>query len=131
MEQKLLQEAAMLEQYTRQLEEHDALLTQQLNELEQFREHLGIFSKEQPKRILASLGKGVYVRSDIAEQTLFVEVGAGVIVRKSASDVADIVTQQLEKLKSSQLKLTAQIGLCQQRLQELMSELDKQHAHEH
>lgn len=129
MNQQLLQETALLEQYTRQLEEHDALLTQQITELEQFHAHLATFSKEQPKRILASLGKGVYVKSYIAEKILFVEAGAGVIVRKSAAEVAAVVSGQLEKLRASQLKLTTQIGLCMQRLQELMAELEKQHEH--
>ena len=121
----------MLEQYTRQLEEHDALLAQQVAELEQFHAHLTLFSKEQPKRILASLGKGVYIKSDIVEPLLFVEVGANVIVRKSAPEVAAVVRDQSEKLRASQLKLTAQIGFCAQRLQELMAELEKQHQHEH
>ncbi len=127
MDQALLQEAARLEQFARELEEHDEFLTRQISELEQFQMSMKSFMASSEKRILAPLGKGVYCKTDIVERKLFVEVGANIIVRKTSEDLSAVIDAQLERLKVSQVHLTAQIGLCTQKLQELMQILEKQH----
>ncbi len=131
MDQELLQQAAQLEQYTRQLEEHDEFLTRQIAELEQFRASVLAFVRSKETRMLAPLGKGVYCKTDIADRKLFVEVGAGVLVKKTPEALAGVIENQLQKLKASQVQLTAQIGLCAQKLQEMMQELEQQHQAEH
>ena len=131
MDQTLLQEAARLEQFTRELEEHDEFLTRQIAELGQFQTSMQSMIKSKETRMLAPLGKGVYCKADIADRNLFVEVGAGVLVKKTPEALSDVIDNQLEQLKASQVHLTAQIGLCTQKLQEVMHELEKQHQAEH
>ena len=131
MDQQLLQQAAQLEHYTRELEEHDSFLQRQIAELEQFHESTQSFAKNKETRILAPLGKGVYCKTDIVDRKLFIEVGAGVLVRKMPEDVAIVIAEQVQRLKASQIQLTAQIGLCAQKLQEMMLDLEQQHQAEH
>jgi prefoldin alpha subunit len=131
MDQKLLQEAAQLEQYTRELEEHDAYLQKQIAELEQFKAAMETFVASGEKRLLAPLGKGVYCKADIAEQKLFVEVGSGILVRKTPDALLAVVDEQLQTLGSSQIQLSTQITLCAEKLQGMMAVLEKQHQAEH
>ena len=127
MDQALLQEAAHLEQFARELEEHDEFLTRQISELEQFQTSIKSFVASNEKRMLAPLGKGVYCKIDLVDRKLFVEVGANIIVRKTPEDLSSVIDDQIQRLKSSQVQLTSQIGLCTQKLQELMQVLEKQH----
>src|SRR3989338_5046015 len=127
MDQALLQEAARLEQFARELEEHDEFLTRQISELEQFQMSMKSFMASTDKRMLVPLGKGVYCKTDLVERKLFVEVGANIIVRKTPEDLSSVINDQLQRLKSSQVQLTSQIGLCTQKLQEIMQVLEKQH----
>ncbi len=131
MDQQLLQQAGKLEQYTRELEEHDEFLTRQIAELAQFQSSMKSFTSSTETRMLAPLGKGVYCKTDLADRKLFVEVGAGVLVRKTPEALSEVIEDQLNKLKASQVQLTAQIGLCAQKLQEMMQELERQHQAEH
>lgn len=127
MDQALLQEAAQLEQYTRELEEHDAFLQKQISELEQFKAAMHVFAASNERRFLAPFGKGVYCKADITEQKLFVEVGSGIVVRKAPDALVNVVDEQVQALQASQLRLTAQIGLCAEKLQGIMSVLEQQH----
>ena len=127
MDQALLQEAARLEQFARELEEHDEFLTRQIFELEQFQTSMKSFIGSSEKRMLTPLGKGVYCKTDLVDSKLFVEVGANVIIRKTPEDLSGVIDNQIQRLKSSQVQLTAQIGLCTQKLQEIMQVLEKQH----
>lgn len=127
MNQALLQEAAQFEQYTAQLEEHDSFLQKQIAELEQFKAAMSSFAASNEWRFLAPLGKGVYCKAELTEQKLFVEVGSGILVRKTPDALLEVIDEQLQALQASQIKLTTQIGRCAEKLQGLMAVLEQQH----
>ncbi|HLC31652.1 MAG TPA: hypothetical protein VJK51_03215, partial [Candidatus Nanoarchaeia archaeon] len=94
MDQEQLQKAQMLEYHLKQTEQQLELVKQQYAELEQTQAQLEALETNDTKEILASLGKGLYLPTTIREKRLFVEVGAGVIVRKTPEETKKVVQEQ-------------------------------------
>jgi len=128
MDQQLLMEASQLEKYTSELEQHEEYIAQQITELTQFAEQLHEISKSSEKKLLSSIGKRVYLQTEVTDKKLFVEVGAGVIVRKTPEELHEVIVEQLAQLRESQKKITTQRSFYTQKLHELMHMLEQQHA---
>ncbi len=126
MNQQLIFEAAELEKYAADLEQHHEFLVKQIAELEHFAENLADIPSIQGKEILASLGKGVHIKTTVTETKLFVEVGAGIVVQKTPEELKQIIEEQLKQLKESKATITVQLGLSTQRLQELLREFERE-----
>lgn len=150
MDQKMLQEAAALQQYTTQLEEQYELMMRQIAELEQFTEYLKVFEskkdnstsrilesglkfssvlKNQKPMVLdmyANVGKGVYLKSERKSENFLVEVSSGILVEKTPAELKEVIEEQLNRLKESHVSLTTEIGFYAQRLQDIMAELEQQ-----
>jgi len=131
MDEQLLQEAAALEQYTNQLEQNREYLARQISELEEFSQYLSELIKSTEKSMLASIGKGVYLKSDIIERELFVEVGAGVIVKKTPAQLQSVISGQLVRLRETHSDLATQIGFYAQKLNEIMQLFNESNTHKH
>ncbi len=126
MSQELIYEAQELERYIGELEEHVKFLENQTKELEQFSQRLESLDESTEKNILSSLGKGVYFPTEIKDKNLFVEVGSGVIVKKSPQQLKKVVLEQISKLQESKVNLISQIGIYTQKIQEIMLEVQNQ-----
>ncbi|PIN94029.1 prefoldin subunit alpha [Candidatus Pacearchaeota archaeon CG10_big_fil_rev_8_21_14_0_10_31_24] len=123
MSHELIHQAQELERYTAELEEHIKFLENQIQELEQFAERLTLLNKSTEKNILSSIGKGVYLPAELKDTNLLVEVGTGVIVKKSPMELKDVVIEQISKLQESKISLISQIGFYTQKIQEIMLEV--------
>ena len=128
MNQELMYEAQELEKYTAELEEHVKFLQNQIEELKQFAERLTSLGKSNEKDILASIGKGVYLPAELKDKNLLVEVGAGVIVKKTPEGLKEVVIDQISKLEESKVSMVSQIGLYTQKIQEIMLQVQTESA---
>ncbi len=125
MEQELIVQANLMEQQARELEGNLQIIDNQINELEQFLDGLGFLIKTRNKEILASVGKGVYVSSKIEKMDkLFVEVGAGVVVQKTPEDTAEVVKNQISRLKEARFQINAQLGIYREKLGEILDKIN-------
>lgn len=129
MDQQLLMEASQLEKYSNELEQHEAYLAQHINELMQFSEQLEILNQTNETSMLASIGKRVYLKTEVVDKSLFVEVGAGVVVRKTPEELATVITEQLTQLRASHEQLKLQLAFSTEKLQQIMAVLEQQHQH--
>ena len=84
MEEKntLIQELSHKYELTKELDEKLNVVDKEINELEIFELHLKDITSNGKKEILASLGKGVYVKSDMIDSKLLVDVGSNIFVKK-------------------------------------------------
>jgi len=123
--QELIFRASLLERQAQEIQSTLEFIDKQLLELEAFGSDLKSFSKSSERQMLASLGKGIYVKSSLETKDLYVNVGAGVIVKKSPEDAEKIVELQVGKLKEARVQLAAQLESNNQALVDLISEIEK------
>ncbi len=121
MDEETVMRAAMIEREARQLEENLQLIDGQIAELESFEETLNFFIKSKDKEMLSSLGRRVYVRTNIEERDkLFVEVGSGVIVKKSPGDTIKIAKEQIERLRQARNEILSRLNEYNGQLQQII-----------
>lgn len=112
---------------SKDIEEKLGLVDQELAEMRKFEEAVTELDKTKEKEILASLGKGVYVKSEIKEDKLLIDVGRGVYVKKTTSQAKEIVEGQIKRLIEMRSGLVEQLSM----LESEMREMVEAHGHEH
>lgn len=124
MNEELMHELEEVNRESQELEEKLKIVDQQLGELKDFLAALEELSNSKEKEILASLGKGVYLKSNLSEENLFVEVGSGVLVKKSMSETKEIVEQQTSRLNALRTQIISENADINNRMQNLLNELE-------
>ena len=126
MNEHLLQRAVMLKQQSEEAENQFDFVNRQINELEQFSKGLKELEKEKEQEILAPLGRGIYTKAkkNINEK-LFVEVGAGVVVRKSPEETREIIEGQLKKFDEARIQLITQLEVFRHEFGNLLKEVER------
>ena len=93
--QEYIMKLSMLQEEAKKLEEQMNIVNNQAGEFEILKMSLNNLNHGE---ILAGLGKGLYVKSEIKEKELFVSVGAGVVVKKSKDETEKIIDSQLVQM---------------------------------
>ena len=83
-----------------------------LNNLKKTREDLEEFKKEQSKQVLAPIATGVYVEAELKNKDLFVNVGSGIVSKKSVDEAIDIINRQEQEILVDQDKVIKKIEEC-------------------
>ena len=125
MNEEFIWKASMLERQSQETQNKIEFVNQQIAELMQFQDSLNYFNDSDQKQILASLGKGVYVKANLENKDLFVEVGSGVIVKKKSSDMNDIINDQIRKFTEVRTHLIAEFESYNKSLQSLVKEIEE------
>lgn len=126
--QEIMMKANFLQKEAQELEQKQELVERQLIEFAQFKESLEVFSKNKNKEIIASLGKGVHVKATLDEQNnneLFVEVGSGIVLKKSVNDVIKVVEEQSKRIKEAQIQIKTRLDIYNSALHELVKQVEK------
>ena len=100
MEQQILERANEMHTEAEALEERIGFIEQQIIELRDFEGGLGRLEETKNKEMLAGIGKGVFLKSTFEKKELFVDVGAGVIVKKDLGSVMKVIGEQIERLEA-------------------------------
>jgi prefoldin alpha subunit len=127
--EELMMKASFLERHSQELAEKIDYLSQQLSELEEFRSNLDALSKSKENKMLASIGKGVYVKSSLEDKKLFVNVGSGVLVKKTPEETKEIIEAQIKQFHEAKSRLMAQMEIYNGMLARTMSEIEHSHKH--
>jgi prefoldin alpha subunit len=125
MDQEIAYKMQMAYQQSQQFEEQLGIVNQQINELQQFEADLGALKNNDEKDFLASLGKGVFVPSEMKKDKLFVDVGAGFMVRKTPEEAQIVVAEQLKRLAEIQIHLQEHIEHLNVQLKEIMDKSEE------
>ncbi|MFH1500681.1 MAG: prefoldin subunit alpha [archaeon] len=107
MEENYILQLSLLEQQSQEIEKQINLVEQQINELQIFSLNLDKFKGE--GEMLAPLGRGVFVKSEVKDKKLFVNIGSGVIVKKTPEEAKEIVLDQVNKLGNLRVELFNEI----------------------
>lgn len=128
LSQEQIEKAMVLESNLRETEQQHEFINQQLSELSVFYESMHQIDNAKEKEILAVIGKGVYIPAKVSSENVFVEVGQGIILPKSPSEVRDILAAQIKKLQETQIYLKRQLEFYLDSLNALLQEIEKHRA---
>lgn len=122
--QELLMRASALHQQSQELEQQLEFIEKQINELSDFSKSLSNLSKTSQSEILAPLGKGVFIKSDIKDKKLFVEIGSGVVIRKTPEETSEVITSQISKLNELKAHISSQLDAFHKIMAETIGEIE-------
>lgn len=117
--------ASELEKKMQELSNNLEFIDSQINELEQFHENLNSLKNWKDKEMLASLGKGVYLKTSLLEKELFVEVGSGIVVKKNLLETQKIVEEQIKRIKEARISILTELDSIQTEFNNLLVEIKK------
>ena len=126
MDEEMMMQASVIEREARQLEDNLQLIDSQIIELENFKITLNSFIKSKEKEMLCGLGKGVYIKSKVEDKDkLFVEVGAGIIIKKSPEDALEVAGQQVERLQNARKEILLRLNQYHVQLQDFINSMNR------
>lgn len=124
MDQEKILEITAIERQARGLEENMQIVESQIIELENFKRGLEEIKSSKEKEILSSIGGRVYIKSEIVDiKKIYVEVGAGVLVKKSPNATLEIVSSQILRLQEVRLQIAAHLDAYHRRLEEFLIDM--------
>jgi len=125
MNQEILIRLSMLEQQTKQLEEHLRLVEQNILEMQTLSHSLDEIDGNKNDVILSQLANGIFMKSKLEEKKFFVDVGSRIIVKKTASEVKEVVGEQMKKLMNAKNEIYEQLGLLGKEMEKLVQQARK------
>lgn len=123
--QEILMKASMLQQQSQELEQQLEFVNKQILELDDFSLSLKHLIGTDEKEMLSSIGKGVYLKTNLADKQLFVEVGAGIVLRKTPQETRKIIDDQIRRFIEMRTQLEAQLSLYHASLSSLIAEIEQ------
>ena len=124
--EEVMFQAQLLQEEAQKVQQQLDAVEQQLNELTQYKLHLHTFEKSTEKELLSSLGKGIYAKTSLVSKDLFLEVGAGVVVKKTPKEVVLVIEDQIKKLSQMRGHLLGQQEICEKAMRDLIEEVQRQ-----
>lgn len=128
MNEELIYQVSLLQQEAEKINSHLETIEKQILELNQISGYLSHINKSEEKEIISSLGKGIHLKTELKEKNLFVEVGAGVVIRKTPEEAIKVIESQLKRLMEFKVQLFNQRQLCMQALNDVVAEVQKENA---
>jgi prefoldin alpha subunit len=124
-EQEYYMKMQMLGQEAEKIEQQVQIIDQQNMELMAVRESIAAMNENKEKEILANLGKGIFVKADIKDHNLFVNVGKDVLVKKTPDEAIKIIDDQLVKLTAGKEQFIGRIEELQEEMQSLLMDAQR------
>ena len=81
----------------------------QLAELKQLYEMVKSLEAAKKNHALVSLGKGVSLPAMLLPESAYIEVGAGIVLKKSYNELAEVLEQQISTLRKTQIALAEHV----------------------
>lgn len=107
--QKTILKISMLEQQAQQIHQQLEIVEKTIVEMESLEKGLEEIVGKRDKEILASLGKGIFIKSKILSEELFVDIGGGNVIKKTIPETKELIREQIEKLKNIKTELESSL----------------------
>lgn len=120
-------EFQVLNQQIQQSQQQLQLMSQQVQELRALSQNVEEISKSKANsEMYTNLGVGVHLKSKVEEiKHLLVNVGAGILVKKTPQETSTIVNKQVTELDKFCINLNQQVQQQVKRAEELREEISK------
>lgn len=124
MDTSLIERAQILHGESQLIEERIGFIDKQVRELTEFLEHLSFIQETSETQLFSSLGKGLFLETSLRSKEIFVEAGAGVLIKKSLPEVQTIIRTQLESLSRMRSESQEQLTTLHGEFEQLVSKLE-------
>lgn len=124
-QQEFILKLSMFEQQINQLQEQIEAVERGINDLSSLNFGLDDIKNGVGKEILSPLGKGVFVKANLASNDLTVDIGQGNFVKKSIPETKEIISEQTKKLISVKKELNENIGRISKEMTRALEEFRK------
>lgn len=138
MDQEMMFKAQLIQRQVEDLEDNISVIEKELDDLAKYDQYLADFDKATESAMMSNMGKGIHVKGNLANKELYLEVGAGVIVKKTPVQAREIIQVQMKKLAEAKYHVLGKIELYQQALHGMVKEMEEKesssshdHSHEH
>lgn len=125
MNEQLVNRAQALHAESALVEERISFVDKQVQELSEFLEHLSFLEMSKSDELFASLGKGIFLDARLHSKDLFVDAGAGVLVKKSLAEVKKIIRSQLENLSRMRTESQSQLVQIHAQFEEIVTRIEQ------
>ncbi len=131
-QQELYMRASYLEKSSEEAQQQIEFLTRELEELAAFDEYLNALANTAGgTESFSAMGKGLYVKTNVSDSNVYVDVGAGVLVKKTPLETKKVISLQMEKLEQARTHLLERVSSFTQELRMLLSTFESEGAHTH
>ena len=107
----------MIQQQASQLEQKLQVFDEQIQEMQAIKASLEGLDKNKDnkgeKEILANLGKGIFIKTEVKDDNLFVNVGKETLVKKSIGETIKVLEDQVGHLSLGKEHVVEAIGKLQ------------------
>ena len=103
--QELLFKISMFEQHIENLRQQLSAIEESLVYLESLNLGLNDIKDSKGKEILASIGKGIFVKAQLLSEELILDVGGKNFVKKDIPETKKIIEEQIKKLQEIKKEL--------------------------
>ena len=121
--EQYIYQLSMLEQEAQKLQEQMQIIEQQVLELQSLEHGLQELDKTNEKAMLSNLGKGIFMKTEIKDKNLFVDVGNKTFVKKDVPQTLKIIEEQLSKLIEAKNQIMLRMQELQEQMQTLFAEV--------
>ena len=118
----------MIEQQAGELQQKAAYMDEQIAEMQAIKSSLKEIKVNKTGEILSNLGKGIFVKTKIIDDQLFVNVGKEIIVRKDVEGVIEVIDGQVDKLFKGKVEILNMLTKLQEEAQETVTNLQREQA---
>ncbi len=110
-EENFLKQIALLEEEKRELKNEEKVL----QELE----------NKRGQEFFASLGENCFVKAEIRDDRVLVNVGAGILVRKKISDAVEVLKKRIEEIESAKKEAEERLKKIEEQIERIEPEIEK------
>lgn len=125
-QQEYLLKLSMIEQEANRLEQQMQIMDQQIQEMQAIKASLeNIEARKGEGELLSNLGKGIFIKTEIKDKDLFINVGKNVIVKKTPKETINVLDDQVKKLIAGKEEIISKIEELRGEMQALIGEAEK------
>ena len=126
MDQESLLKAQFLQKQTSEIEQNLEVVDREINELTNLDSNLNFLINSNEKSTISVIGKGLHIKTNIESKDLFVEVGAGVVVKKTPEEAIKVIQNQIKKLTEARLHMMNKLEIYYKTLETMLNEMQHQ-----
>jgi len=125
-QQELMFKFSMIQQQAEQIQQQLQVVEQNIAEITRINLGLDELVGGKGKEIMAQIGKGIYVKANLIEEDLTVDIGNQNLVKKSIPETKEIIGEQIKKLGEVQKELYAGLENLNKEIMGLMAKAESQ-----
>jgi len=123
--EEVLFKLAVFEQEINKLEQQMQLIEQQVLEMQSLYSGLKELEKSKEKQMWANLGKNIFIKTEILDKNLLVDIGNRTFVKKNITETLKLIEEQLIKLIEVKNKVMGKLQEIQQQMEEVIMEAQR------